>query len=39
MSAPTDLLNVQIDGVWYQFKKGTRVIEAYAQAGKFVPHY
>jgi NADH-quinone oxidoreductase subunit G len=39
MSAPTELLNVQIDGVWYQFKKGTRVIEACAQAGKFVPHY
>ena len=39
MSAPTELLNVQIDGAWYQFKKGTRVIEACAQAGKFVPHY
>ncbi len=39
MSAPTELLNVQIDGLWYQFQKGTRVIEACAQAGKFVPHY
>ena len=39
MSAPTDLLNVQIDGVWHQFPKGTRVIEACAQAGKFIPHY
>jgi len=39
MSAPTELLNVQIDGVWHQFQKGTRVIEACAQAGKFVPHY
>jgi NADH-quinone oxidoreductase subunit G len=39
MSAPTELLNVQIDGVWHQFKKGTRVIEACAQAGKFIPHY
>jgi NADH-quinone oxidoreductase subunit G len=39
MSAPTDLLNVQIDGVWHQFQKGTRVIEACAQAGKFIPHY
>src|SRR6202045_404018 len=39
MSAPTELLNVQIDGVWHQFKKGTRAIEACAQAGKFVPHY
>jgi NADH-quinone oxidoreductase subunit G len=39
MSAPTDLLNVQIDGVWHQFKRGTRVIEACTQAGKFIPHY
>jgi len=33
------MLNVQIDGVWLQFPKGTRVIEACRQAGKFVPHY
>ena len=39
MSAPADLLNVQIDGIWYQFPKGTRVIEACSQAGKFIPHY
>jgi len=39
MSEPALLLNVQIDGVWHQFPKGTRVIEACAQAGKFVPHY
>lgn len=39
MSAPIELLNVQIDGVWHQFPKGTRVIEACAQAGKFIPHY
>ncbi len=39
MSAPTELLNVQIDNIWYQFPKGTRVIEACSQAGKFVPHY
>jgi NADH-quinone oxidoreductase subunit G len=39
MSAPTELFNVQIDGVWHQFPKGTRVIEACAQAGKFVPRY
>jgi NADH-quinone oxidoreductase subunit G len=39
MSAPTELLNVQIDGVWHKFQKGTRVIEACSQAGKFVPHY
>src|ERR1700757_2240436 len=39
MSDPVPLLNVQIDGVWHQFPKGTRVIEACAQAGKFVPRY
>jgi NADH-quinone oxidoreductase subunit G len=39
MSASAELLNVQIDGVWHQFPKGTRVIEACAKAGKFVPHY
>ena len=36
---PSPLFNVQIDGVWMQFPKGTRVIEACAQAGKFIPHY
>ena len=39
MSAPKELLNVQVDGVWHQFPKGTRVIEACGQAGKFVPRY
>lgn len=39
MSTATPLLNVQIDGVWHQFPKGTRVIEACIQTGKFVPHY
>jgi NADH-quinone oxidoreductase subunit G len=38
-AAPVQLLNVQIDGVWMQFPKGTRVIEACSQAGKFVPRY
>jgi NADH-quinone oxidoreductase subunit G len=33
------LINVQIDGVWHQFPKGTRVIEACSQAGRFVPRY
>jgi len=36
---PAELLNVQIDGVWKQFPKGTRVIEACGQAGKFIPRY
>jgi NADH-quinone oxidoreductase subunit G len=33
------LVNVQIDGVWHQFPKGTRLIEACEQAGSFVPPY
>jgi len=33
------MFNVQIDGIWYQFPKGTRVIEACAQAGIYVPRY
>lgn len=33
------LLNVQIDGEWRQFPKGTRLIEACLQSGKFIPHY
>jgi NADH-quinone oxidoreductase subunit G len=39
MSADTPLFNVQIDGVWHQFPKGTRVIEACEQAGSYVPRY
>jgi NADH-quinone oxidoreductase subunit G len=37
-SAPP-IFNVQIDGVWHQFPKGTRVIEACEQAGSYVPRY
>jgi len=33
------LLNVQIDGVWHQFPKGTRVIEACEEVGSYVPRY
>jgi NADH-quinone oxidoreductase subunit G len=33
------MLNVQIDGVWHSFPKGTRVIEACEQAGSYVPRY
>src|SRR6516165_10825172 len=33
------MFNVQIDGVWHQFPKGTRVIEACAQVGTYVPRY
>ncbi|EDY22403.1 molybdopterin oxidoreductase [Chthoniobacter flavus Ellin428] len=38
-AAPVQMLNVQVDGVWHQFPKGTRVIEACSQAGKYVPRY
>ena len=33
------MFNVQVDGVWRQFPKGTRVIEACEQAGSYVPRY
>jgi NADH-quinone oxidoreductase subunit G len=33
------MFNVQIDGVWHQFPKDTRVIEACEQAGSYVPRY
>jgi NADH-quinone oxidoreductase subunit G len=39
MSNTPPLFNVQIDGVWHQFPKGTRVIEACSEAGKFIPRY
>ena len=34
-----DLVNVQVDGAWMQFPKGTRMIRALEIAGKLVPHY
>ena len=36
---PADLVNVQIDGVWHKFPKGTRLIEACKQVKQEVPHY
>jgi NADH-quinone oxidoreductase subunit G len=36
---PPPMFNVQIDGVWQQFAKGTRVIEACERAGSYVPRY
>ena len=33
------MINVQIDGQWRQFPKGTKLIEACMQSGSFVPHY
>ncbi|MBX7210993.1 MAG: molybdopterin-dependent oxidoreductase [Verrucomicrobiaceae bacterium] len=34
-----DMVNVQIDGVWHKFPKGTRMIEACKQVQAEVPHY
>jgi len=34
-----EMVNVQIDGEWKQFPKGTRLIEACQQDGKHIPHY
>ena len=33
------MVNVQIDGVWHQVPKGTRMIEACRLVGTEVPHY
>src|SRR3989440_2638284 len=37
--SPVPMFNVQIDGVWHQFAKGIRVIEACERVGVFVPRY
>ena len=37
--ATKPMLNVQVDGVWKQFPKGTRLIEACEQAGSYIPRY
>ena len=34
-----EMVDVQIDGEWHQFPKGTRMIEACRQVGVEVPHY
>jgi NADH-quinone oxidoreductase subunit G len=34
-----DLVNVQINGTWHKFPKGTRMIEACRQVDALVPHY
>ncbi len=39
LAAEKGLVNVQIDGVWHQFPKGTRMIEACKQVSVEVPHY
>ncbi len=35
----SDLVDVQINGEWHQFPKGTRMIEACREVGAEVPHY
>ena len=39
MVSDQPLVNVQVDGEWHQFPKGTRLIEACETAGKYVPRY
>jgi NADH-quinone oxidoreductase subunit G len=33
------MFNVQVDGVWHRFPKGTRVIEACETVGSYIPRY
>ena len=39
IAAEKGMVNVQIDGVWHQFPKGTRMIEACRSVKKDVPYY
>jgi len=39
LAAEKGMVNVQIDGVWHQFPRGTRMIEACKQVQVEVPHY
>jgi NADH-quinone oxidoreductase subunit G len=39
LAAAKGMINVQIDGVWHQVPKGTRMIEACRLVGTEVPHY
>jgi NADH-quinone oxidoreductase subunit G len=39
LAAEKGMVNVQINGVWHQFPKGTRMIEACRQVNVAVPHY
>ena len=39
LAAEKGMVNVQIDGIWHQFPKGTRMIEACRQSETIVPHY
>jgi NADH-quinone oxidoreductase subunit G len=39
LAAEKGMVNVQIDGVWHQVPKGTRMIEACQSVKREVPHY
>jgi NADH-quinone oxidoreductase subunit G len=39
LAAEKGMVNVQIDGIWHQFPRGTRMIEACKQREAEVPHY
>ncbi len=39
LAAEKGMVNVQIDGVWHQFPRGTRMIEACRSVQVEVPHY
>ncbi len=39
LAAAEGMVNVQINGVWHRFPKGTRLIEAIGKSGDEVPHY
>jgi len=39
LAAENGMVNVQIDGVWHQVPKGTRMIEACRSVARLVPHY
>lgn len=39
LAAEQGMVNVQIDGTWYRFPIGTKIIEACRQVGTVVPHF
>lgn len=39
MAAEKGMVNVQINGTWYEFPRGMRIIEACRQVGIAVPHF
>lgn len=39
IAAQKGMVNVQIDGTWYEFPRGMSVIEACRQTGVIVPHF